>query len=189
MVEQGLVNDKVFSFWLNRNAKEKDGGELVFGGLDPKHYKGSRTYVPVTQKGYRQNIVTEINHAIGPEAVVSQECRQVVSQYGEKIWDLIVSGYSLKIGKGTAGVCVSGFVSLDIPPPRGPMWYAILTANQSNPPLSPNSIKTGLDQLIESVGESLTIHQPNVGLEICPFMTSLCWRAEESSSFLTASRL
>ncbi|KAM7474378.1 hypothetical protein LguiB_021621 [Lonicera macranthoides] len=54
MVEQGLVNDKVFSFWLNRDEKEKDRGELVFGGLDPKHYKGSRTYVPVTQKGYWQ---------------------------------------------------------------------------------------------------------------------------------------
>ncbi|KAM7470117.1 hypothetical protein LguiA_008300 [Lonicera macranthoides] len=266
MVEQGLVNDKVFSFWLNRDAKGKDGGELVFGGLDPKHYMGSRTYVPVTQKGYWQfemgdflignqstgfceggcaaivdsgtsllagptTIVTEINHAIGAEAVVSQECKQVVSQYGEKIWDLLVSGvtpdkicstiglcffngahsmssniktvvekeevgesvmctacemiviwvqnqlkqkgsketvlnyvsqlcesipspmgesaidcsrvsnmpnitftiggkdfsltpdqYILKTGKGTAGVCLSGFVSLDIPPPRGPMW-------------------------------------------------------------------
>lgn len=54
MVNQGLVNDPVFSFWLNRNPQEQEGGEIVFGGVDPKHYKGEHTYVPVTQKGYWQ---------------------------------------------------------------------------------------------------------------------------------------
>lgn len=54
MVDQGLVNEPVFSFWLNRNAEEEDGGEIVFGGVDPNHYKGKHTYVPVTQKGYWQ---------------------------------------------------------------------------------------------------------------------------------------
>ncbi|KAL7213561.1 hypothetical protein ACSBR2_016147 [Camellia fascicularis] len=54
MVKQGLVSEPVFSFWLNRNTKEEVGGELVFGGVDPNHYKGKHTYVPVTQKGYWQ---------------------------------------------------------------------------------------------------------------------------------------
>lgn len=54
MVNQGLVKDPVFSFWFNRNSDEDEGGELVFGGVDPKHYKGEHTYVPVTQKGYWQ---------------------------------------------------------------------------------------------------------------------------------------
>lgn len=54
MVEQGLVQEPVFSFWLNRNAEEEEGGEIVFGGVDPYHYKGKHTYVPVTQKGYWQ---------------------------------------------------------------------------------------------------------------------------------------
>lgn len=54
MVKQGLVQEPVFSFWLNRNAQEEEGGEIVFGGVDPKHYKGRHTYVPVTQKGYWQ---------------------------------------------------------------------------------------------------------------------------------------
>ncbi|KAG7012357.1 hypothetical protein SDJN02_25109, partial [Cucurbita argyrosperma subsp. argyrosperma] len=54
MVDQDLVKEPVFSFWLNRNVEEEEGGEIVFGGVDPKHYKGEHTYVPVTQKGYWQ---------------------------------------------------------------------------------------------------------------------------------------
>lgn len=54
MVEQGLIKDPIFSFWLNRNAEDGDGGEIVFGGVDPNHYKGDHVYVPVTQKGYWQ---------------------------------------------------------------------------------------------------------------------------------------
>ena len=54
MVNQGLVKEQVFSFWFNRNPEEDLGGEVVFGGMDPKHYKGDHTYVPVTRKGYWQ---------------------------------------------------------------------------------------------------------------------------------------
>ncbi|RXH82832.1 hypothetical protein DVH24_003330 [Malus domestica] len=54
MVNQGLLKEPVFSFWFNRNADEEEGGEIVFGGVDPNHYKGKHTYVPVTQKGYWQ---------------------------------------------------------------------------------------------------------------------------------------
>ena len=35
-------------------AEDEEGGELVFGGVDPNHFKGKYTYVPVTQKGYWQ---------------------------------------------------------------------------------------------------------------------------------------
>lgn len=54
MLKQGLIKEPVFSFWLNRNAEDEEGGELVFGGVDPNHFKGEHTYVPVTQKGYWQ---------------------------------------------------------------------------------------------------------------------------------------
>lgn len=127
MVQQGLVKEEVFSFWLNRDPDAKEGGEIVFGGVDRKHFKGNHTYAPVTEKGYWQfemgdilvgnhstgvckggcaaivdsgtsllagptPIVTEINHAIGAEGIVSAECKEVVSQYGDLIWDLLISG-------------------------------------------------------------------------------------------------
>ncbi|KAI4295931.1 hypothetical protein L6164_035924 [Bauhinia variegata] len=54
MIAQGLIKDPIFSFWLNRKPEQEEGGEIVFGGVDPAHYKGQHTYVPVTRKGYWQ---------------------------------------------------------------------------------------------------------------------------------------
>lgn len=54
ILDQGLVKEPVFSFWLNRDIEGEEGGEIVFGGVDPDHYKGEHTYVPVTKKGYWQ---------------------------------------------------------------------------------------------------------------------------------------
>ncbi|RYR27220.1 hypothetical protein Ahy_B02g061565 [Arachis hypogaea] len=31
MLDQGFVKESMFSFWLNRNPEEENGGELVFG--------------------------------------------------------------------------------------------------------------------------------------------------------------
>ncbi|XP_019187598.1 PREDICTED: cyprosin-like [Ipomoea nil] len=140
MVEQGLVDEPVFSFWLNRDPNAEVGGELVFGGVDPNHFKGEHTYVPVTQKGYWQidlgdflignsstgyceggcaaivdsgtslltgptAVVTEINYAIGAEGVFSAECKEVVSGYGEMIWDLLVSGLKADQVCSELGLC------------------------------------------------------------------------------------
>lgn len=54
MAQQNPVNDEVFSFWLNRDPDAEEGGEIVFGGVDEKHFKGKHTYVPIMQKGYWQ---------------------------------------------------------------------------------------------------------------------------------------
>lgn len=54
MLYQKLVQEPVFSFWLNRDVEGEKGGELVLGGVDPHHFKGNHTYTPVTRLGYWQ---------------------------------------------------------------------------------------------------------------------------------------
>ncbi|XP_062944801.1 napsin-A [Cynocephalus volans] len=54
MVEQGLLDNPVFSFYLNRDPEVTDGGELVLGGSDPTHYIPPLTFVPVTVPAYWQ---------------------------------------------------------------------------------------------------------------------------------------
>ncbi|MCD9560539.1 hypothetical protein HAX54_019236 [Datura stramonium] len=38
-------------------------------------------------------ILTQVNHAIGAEGIVSSECKTVVSNYGTSIWERLISGF------------------------------------------------------------------------------------------------
>ncbi|GAA5883276.1 hypothetical protein JCM3774_001745 [Rhodotorula dairenensis] len=49
MLDQGLLDEPVFSFWMGSDPEQ---GEAVFGGVDSKHYKGKIEYVPVRRRGY-----------------------------------------------------------------------------------------------------------------------------------------
>ncbi|CAL1688836.1 unnamed protein product [Lasius platythorax] len=69
IVQQGLVPEPVFSFYLSRDPSAEVGGELILGGIDPAHYDGNITYVPVTQKGYWQFAVDSV--AVGDNNVAA----------------------------------------------------------------------------------------------------------------------
>lgn len=49
MVSEGLVDEPVFAFYLNRHGED---GELTVGGTDPAHYTGAISYVPLTNETY-----------------------------------------------------------------------------------------------------------------------------------------
>jgi len=52
LVSQGLVDEPVFAFWLDRDTSNSNGGELVLGGTDPNHYTGQINYVPLANQSY-----------------------------------------------------------------------------------------------------------------------------------------
>ncbi|XP_034127256.1 cathepsin E-A-like [Drosophila guanche] len=54
MCDQGLVEKCVFSFYLKRNGSARQGGELLFGGIDAKRFTAPLTYVPLTHADYWQ---------------------------------------------------------------------------------------------------------------------------------------
>lgn len=165
MVSQKLVQSPVFSFYLSRNPNATEGGEILFGGSDPKLYVPPFTYVNVTTKGYWQfnmdgisvgttkycvggckaiadtgtsllagpsDEVEKLNTQIGATKFVQGEylivCAQIPSlpnvtfTIGGKKFVLTPEEYVLKITMMGESMCVSGFIGLDVPPPRGPLW-------------------------------------------------------------------
>nr|XP_020641745.1 cathepsin D-like [Pogona vitticeps] len=54
IINQGLVENPMFSFFLNRGNDFENGGELILGGIDHSLYKGSIHWVNVTKQHYWQ---------------------------------------------------------------------------------------------------------------------------------------
>lgn len=53
MVDQKLISEPLFSFYLQRAADgSTTGGSLVFGGVEEDYFEGELKYAPVVRKGY-----------------------------------------------------------------------------------------------------------------------------------------
>lgn len=76
LIEQNLVDEPVFSFYLNRNADDTVGGEIIFGGSDPKFYEGDLTYVDVTEQAYWQIKTDTVK--VGSQTFCDGGCQAIV---------------------------------------------------------------------------------------------------------------
>jgi len=123
ILDQKLVSQPVFSFWLSRDSSSSSGGELTLGGLDSTHYTGPITYVKLTNQTYWEFRLDDIQvggkstgfcpngcHAIadtgtsllaGPSAVVQQINEQIgaIGILSEEC-DMIVAQYEDQIIDG-----------------------------------------------------------------------------------------
>ncbi|TVY24665.1 Vacuolar protease [Lachnellula hyalina] len=52
MIEQGLLDDPVFAFYLGNADSEGDESEATFGGINKDHYTGKITEIPLRRKAY-----------------------------------------------------------------------------------------------------------------------------------------
>ncbi|KAM8976695.1 cathepsin E [Pelodytes ibericus] len=77
MMDQNLVEKPLFSVYMNRNEDSSPGGELIFGGFDPSRFSGQLNWVPVTNQGYWQ--ITLDNIQVGGQVVFCSEgCQAIV---------------------------------------------------------------------------------------------------------------
>ncbi|KAK4745578.1 hypothetical protein SAY87_011890 [Trapa incisa] len=141
MIQQGHVTQKIFSVWLNRDTTTNTGGEIVFGGLDWRHFRGEHSYFPLTKIGHWQieiadvlvadvstgscelgctatvdtgtsflagptPVVAQINHFIGAEGILSLECQTVFLNYGNLIWEYLISGLRPETLCADIGLCI-----------------------------------------------------------------------------------
>jgi cathepsin D len=85
MVKQKLVEKPVFSFYLNRDTTSSTGGELIFSGSDPDHYRRNFTYVPIENSVYWMFSIDEIS--IGQQNInyCDDNC-QAIADTGTNNW-------------------------------------------------------------------------------------------------------
>jgi hypothetical protein len=159
MIDQKLIDEPVFSFYLQSDASET--GELVLGGIDKSHYTGELVDVPLTSETYWEVSLDGLKY--GDSAVVSSAQKAIIDSgtsllagppdaikaiaakagatslmgkeytidcskkaslpnldvtLGGKAFTLTPEDYVISTG----GVCLFGFMAIDVPPPRGPLW-------------------------------------------------------------------
>ncbi|XP_050498775.1 cathepsin D-like [Diabrotica virgifera virgifera] len=93
LVEQGAVQEPVFSFYLNRDPDGEVGGELLLGGSDPNYYKGDFTYVDVSAKGYWQVVMDSLN--VGSSLKLCSNGCQIIVDTGTSL----IAGPSAEVEK------------------------------------------------------------------------------------------
>ncbi|XP_075766109.1 gastricsin-like [Pelodiscus sinensis] len=54
LMQENLISAPLFSFYLSGQEGIQDGGELLFGGVNPNLYTGQIVWTPVTQDAYWQ---------------------------------------------------------------------------------------------------------------------------------------
>lgn len=52
MINQGLLDEPVFAFYLGDTANADEESVVTFGGIDESHYKGKMTKIPLRRKAY-----------------------------------------------------------------------------------------------------------------------------------------
>ncbi|CAK7301266.1 NAPSA [Vulpes lagopus] len=125
LVDQGLLDKPVFSFYLN-SVKVGTGLILCAQGCAAILDTGTSLITGPTEE------IQALNAAIGGFSLLLGEyliqCSEIptlppISFLLGGVWfNLTAQDYVIQIARGGVRLCLSGFQALDIPPPTGPLW-------------------------------------------------------------------
>jgi len=76
LIDQKLVDQPVFSFWLNRNQADQNGGELMLGGTNSAHMASDVSYLPITREAYWQFHMDGVQ-IVGNQSFCSGGCEAI----------------------------------------------------------------------------------------------------------------
>merc|ERR1712014_252944 len=146
MIDQGLLDEPVFAFYLG-DTNNGDESEAIFGGVNKEHYTGEMTKIPLRRKAYWEvdldaiTFAELLNKEIGAKKSFNGQYT-VECEKRDELPDLTftLSGYNFTIGPHdyileVQGSCISSFMGFDIPEPAGPLailgdaflrqWYSV----------------------------------------------------------------
>merc|ERR1712039_65968 len=138
LVDSKKLAANAFAFYLGSGGAN---GELVLGGVDPAHYTGDFSYVPVIETapgkyGYWAlkmddakvggNSITSVRKAIVDSgtsllAVPTADIKKIATAVGAK-QVLPIPPFNKDYTIADAGQCLLGMTGLDVPAPAGPLY-------------------------------------------------------------------
>merc|ERR1712238_419891 len=89
-------------------------GELVFGGVDPKHYTGDFSFVPLSHASYWQVSLDSVK--LGGSSAATT--KQAIVDSGTSL----LAGPTVDIKAIAAKLGATCIMGMDVPAPRGPLW-------------------------------------------------------------------
>nr|XP_034979914.1 embryonic pepsinogen-like isoform X1 [Zootoca vivipara]XP_034979915.1 embryonic pepsinogen-like isoform X2 [Zootoca vivipara] len=140
MVEQGLVQQNLFSVYLNREAS---GSMVIFGGVDHSYFTGPINWIPVTQEGYWQIAVDSIL-VNGQTIACSGGCQAIVDT-GTSL--LAGPGYEISKLQNAIGATAAQYGQYDIDCSNLPdMPDVVFVINGIQYPLTPSAYTNQVTQ-------------------------------------------
>lgn len=138
LIARNLVDQPLFSFWLNRDPNAVIGGELLLGGVDEAHYIGEHTWAPVTSRGYWQFDMGGLK--VGKESLCSKGCAAIAD-----------TGTSLIVGPSVETAAINHAIG----------------ASSAISMQCKNLVKQYLPQIIQAI-EDLPLDQICSAIGLCP---------------------
>jgi cathepsin D len=83
MLQQKVLQQPVFAFWLNRDPQAASGGELTLGGVDPTRFSGDIKYFDVDREGYWQFAMDKVMS--GDQPIACQGGCQAIADTGTSL--------------------------------------------------------------------------------------------------------